>query len=177
MEYSDSELIRGVKSGNNAALDQLIRRWYPQVYRYIFKIVAHEQDAYDLTQDVFVAMLQNIYAFYPWKKFQAWLFTIAHNKCMDYFRIRKRVTSSDAIEWDKPDSSPLPDDIVTVSVTVEKALAQLSAVQREAVLLHYFYQFTAKEISRMTHTPLPTVKSRLSSAKRLLSKSLREDFI
>lgn len=177
VEYSDSELIAGIKSGNKDALDQLIRRWYPRIYGYIFKIVAHEQDAYDITQDVFISMLQNLQAFHPWKKFHSWLFTIAHNKCMDYFRLKKRVTPTDVMDWDKQDPAPLLDDRVTVSVTVEKALTQLSAAQREAVILHYFYQFTAKEISHMTHTPLPTVKSRLSSAKRLLSKLLREGFL
>ena len=52
----------------------------------------------------------------------------------------------------------------------------LTTPQRETVVLHYMYQFTAKEIARMTHTPLPTVKSRITSAKRLLSKFFREGF-
>lgn len=177
MEHRDTELIAGVKSGDKAALDQLVRRWYPQIYGYVFKLVAHEQDAYDITQDVFVAMLQNIHTFYPWRKFQSWLFTIAHNKCMDYFRLQKRVISGEAIDLDKPAPSPSLDDLVTASVSVKNALAQLSAVQREAIILFYFYQFTAKEISHMTHAPLPTVKSRLSSAKRSLAKLLREDFV
>lgn len=177
MEYSDLELVREIKFGNSAALEQLIRRWYPQVYHYIFKMLRHEQDAYDLTQDVFVSMLQNVQTFHPWNKFHNWLFTIAHNKCMDYFRMQKRVIVTDTIEEDKPNPSSRLDDTVTTSVTVEQALTQLSAVQREAIILHYFHQFTAKEISHMTHTPLPTVKSRLTSAKRLLSKLLREDFV
>ena len=75
-----------------------------------------------------------------------------------------------------PDPSPLPDDLIESSLTVEQALNLLSTPQRETVVLHYMYQFTAKEIARMTHTPLPTVKSRITSAKRLLSKFFREGF-
>ena len=60
MEYSDFDLIRGIKSGDRSALDILIRRWYSRIYGYTFKMIGHEQDAYDITQDVFVAVIQNI---------------------------------------------------------------------------------------------------------------------
>lgn len=67
MEYSDFDLIRGIKSGDRSALDILIRRWYPRIYGYIFIMIGHEQDAYDITQDAFVAMIQNIGSYHPWK--------------------------------------------------------------------------------------------------------------
>ena len=85
MKYSDFDLVRGIKSGDKSALDLLIHRWYPRIYGYVFKLIGHEQDSYDVTQDIFIAMMQNIKNYYPWKKFDSWLFTIAHNKCMDFF--------------------------------------------------------------------------------------------
>ena len=57
MEYSDHELVRGIKSGDQSALELLVRRWYPRIYGYVFKLTGHEQDAYDLTHDVFIAMM------------------------------------------------------------------------------------------------------------------------
>ena len=57
-----------------------------------------------------------------------------------------------------------------------KVLDHITAAQREAVLLHYFHQFTVKEIAQMTNTPLPTVKSRLRAARSTLSDDLWEDF-
>ena len=176
MEYSDFELVRGIKNGDKSALDLLVRRWYPRIYRYVFKLVEHEQDAYDITQDVFIAMMQNMKGYYPWKKFDSWIFTIAHNKCMDYFRMQKRIVQENAIEFDHISSVPSLDEAVTISVAVKDALGHLPAIQREAIILHYFQQFTAKEISHMTNTPLPTIKSRLSTAKKTLFKYLREDF-
>ena len=176
MEYSDFELVRGIKNGDKSALDILVRRWYPHIYRYVFKLVAHEQDAYDITQDVFIAVMQNIKSYLPWKKFDGWIFTIAHNKCMDHFRMQKRIGSENTIEFDHLSSVPSFDEAVTLSVAVKDALRHLPAVQREAIILHYFQQFTAKEISHMTNTPLPTIKSRLSTAKKTLFKYLREDF-
>ncbi len=176
MEYSDHELVRGIKSGDKGALELLVRRWYPRIYGYVFKLTGHEQDACDLTQDVFIAMMQSIGSYTPWRKFDSWLFTIAHNKCMDYFRLRRKVVQAEDTVFDRPDSAASLEDIAELSASVKAALEKLPAAQREAVLLHYFHQFTVKEIARMTNTPLPTVKSRLRAARNTLSDKLREDF-
>ena len=105
MEYSDRELVRGIKGGDQSALELLVRRWYPRIYGYLFKLTGHEQDAYDLTQDVFIAMMQSIGSYTPWRKFDSWLFTIAHNKCMDYFRLRRKVVQAENTVFDRPDSA------------------------------------------------------------------------
>lgn len=87
MEYSDYELIQGIRAGDADALEFLVRRWYSKIFGYALKTLENEQDAYDITQEVFLAVLQNIKTIYPWSRFKSWIFTIAHNKCMDYFRV------------------------------------------------------------------------------------------
>ena len=176
MEYSDHELVRGIKGGDQGALELLVRRWYPRIYGYVFKLTGHEQDACDLTQDVFIAMMQSIGGYVPWKPFGSWLFAIAHNKCMDYFRLRRKVIQAEDAAFDCPDSAASLEDIAELSASVKAALEKLPAAQREAVILHYFHQLTAKEIAQMTNTPLPTIKSRLRAARKTLSDALREDF-
>ncbi|MCI8677989.1 MAG: RNA polymerase sigma factor [Lawsonibacter sp.] len=176
MEYSDFDLINGIKNGDKDVLSLLIRRWYPKIYSYCFKMTENEQDAYDITQDVFISVMQNIERFHIWNKFSSWIFTIAHNKCMDYFRLRKKTHSEQVLEAELHVSPPALEDQIAVSDTVEKALARLPGAQRNAIILHYFQQFTYKEIAHMTNTPLPTVKSRLAAAKKTLYKLLWEDF-
>lgn len=176
MEYSDFDLINGIKNGDKDALSMLVRRWYPQIFRYCCKVIGNEQDAYDITQDVFVSVLQNIERFHIWNKFSSWLFTIAHNKCMDYFRMRKKVDSTQETEAGFCTMTSVLEDQIAISNTVEKAILQLPKMQQNVIILHYFQQFTCKEIAQMTSTPLPTIKSRLSVAKKTLSKLLWEDF-
>ena len=69
VEYSDHVLVREIKGEDKGALELLVRRWYPRIYGYVFKLTGHEQDAYDLTQDVFIAMMQSIGSYTPWMKF------------------------------------------------------------------------------------------------------------
>lgn len=176
MEYSDFDLIHGIKSGDADALSLLIRRWYPQIFRYCHKVIGNEQDAYDITQDVFVSVLQNIDRFHIWNKFSSWIFTIAHNKCMDYFRLQKRTSSVQTLETELHAPPPALEEQLAVSDTVERALLRLPKAQRDTIILHYFQQLTCKEIAHMTNKPLSTVKSRLAAAKKTLSKLLWEDF-
>ena len=176
MEYSDFDLIRGIKSGDPDALSLLIRRWYPKIHSYCYKTTENEQDSYDITQDVFISVIQNVDRFHIWNKFSSWIFTIAHSKCMDYFRLQKKTRSVQVLETELHAPQPALEEQIAVSDTVEKALLRLPEAQRDTIILHYFQQFTYKEISRMTNTPLPTVKSRLTAAKKTLSKLLWEDF-
>lgn len=175
MELSDFELVSGIKAGDRSALDSLVRRWYPRICGYAFKMLRNEQDAYDVTQETFAAMMQGIRNYRAGRKFESWLFTIAHNKCMDHLRARKK-ESADGPGDDCPSPEPPLDESVTESVAVRQAVDRLPDSQRETVILRYFHQFSAGEISRMTRTPLPTVKSRLKAAKKLLSEYLREEF-
>ena len=118
MEYSDHELVRGIKGGDKGALELLVRRWYPRIYGYVFKLTGHEQDACDLTQDVFIAMMQSIGSYTPWRKFDSWLFTIAHNKCMDYFRFRQKIVQAEDTMFDRPDPAASLEDMAAVSLAV-----------------------------------------------------------
>ena len=67
MEYSDWELVREIKNGNEDAMELLVRRYYPQVFRYVLQIIESEQDSYDVTQDIFLSVIQNIRGYLPLK--------------------------------------------------------------------------------------------------------------
>lgn len=176
MELSDFELIRGIQHGNQSALDLLVRRWYPRIYGYCVKLTGNEQDSYDLTQDVFVAVLQNLSKYHPWKPFRSWIFTIAHHKCMDHFRMQAHLLPAEYDFSEQEDPLGSPEVQAEITLPVREALARLPEQQQNAVIWHYLYGMTAIEISNMTKTPLPTIKSRLASGKKKLSKELREVF-
>ena len=68
-----------------------------------------------MTQDVFIAMMQSIGSYTPWRKFDSWLFTIAHNKCMDYFRFRQKIVQVEDTMFDRPDPAASLEDMAAVS--------------------------------------------------------------
>lgn len=167
-----------IKSGDSRAMDILVRRWYSRIYGYIFKMLGHEQDAHDVTKDTFLALIQGIKSYRFLNKFQGWIFTIAHNKCMDFFRLQGRISVCHIEDIEDIEGHGIfdVDELLTNLVVAENALDKISVPQREVIILHYFQGFTVREISQMTDTPVPTLKSRLGTAKSNLAKLLREDF-
>lgn len=169
---SDGELIRLIKSGDAEAMEELIRHWYPQVFKYVFSFTENEDDSYDITQEIFLAVIKNIDRYIPWRQFKGWLFSIAHNKTMDYFRMKRKNPSFVPLEDSEP--SYCFEEELTDSMTVNGAVSVLNAALRQVIILHYLYGYTAKQISEMLGTPLPTVKSRIVTARRKLKEILEE---
>ena len=174
MECSDWELVREIKNGNEEAMEILIRRWYPQVFGYVYKIIGREDDSYDVTQEVFLSVIKNIGSYLPLKKFSSWLFTVARNKCLDFFRTNRAVVTTDVGVAEICDVSIPFEGRIVDSVVMDGILSRLTPHQRETVILHYIEGHTAKEIAMATNTPLPTVKSRISASRKILKKLLED---
>jgi RNA polymerase sigma-70 factor (ECF subfamily) len=182
MSVSDENLIRAIKHGDQEAMEQLIHNWYPRIYAYVLRTLRNETDAHDVTQETFLSMIKSIENFKPWGKFQSWLFRIAHNKCMDFFRIRSVINTHTELLHEERLYERVHDGIdietmITNAVMIEEALGKLSIMQREAIVLYYFNGFNSREIAQITETPITTIKSRISAAKKLLAYYLKEELV
>ena len=84
---SEEGLVRQAIEGDQSAFTQLYNKHVDKISRYIYFRVHSKADAEDLTQEVFIEALRAISA-YKWRgvHFASWLFRIAHNQMVDYFR-------------------------------------------------------------------------------------------
>lgn len=171
MSQREDALLRRMADGDEGALEELVDRWYSRIYAYALRTTGREQDAQDVTQETFLAVLRYRKTFVR-RNFQSWLFTIAHHKCVDLFRLQGRLAAAPE-ELDKL-SGPDPSDQVLDRAALEQALDRLPPLQREAAVLHYFHGFTPKEIAAMTDSPLSTVRWRLAAARRAMAEMLKE---
>ena len=82
---TDKRLIRYIlKKGSNQAADELIRRYYDDLYFYLYRQVGNGNDALDLTQEVFIAALKGLSSYDDRKSsFRTWLFRIGTYKVID----------------------------------------------------------------------------------------------
>lgn len=172
MFQSEDALLRRMAAGDEDALEELVDRWYPRIYAYALRTTGQEQDAQDVTQETFLALLRHRKSFVR-KNFQSWLFTIAHHKCVDLFRLQGRLAAvpEELERLSNPDSSGQ----VLDRAVLEQTLERLPPLQREAAVLHYFHGFTPREIAAMTDSPLSTVRWRLTAARRAMAEMLKED--
>ncbi|HEX2099587.1 MAG TPA: sigma-70 family RNA polymerase sigma factor, partial [Candidatus Synoicihabitans sp.] len=86
----DTALVQRAQGGDEAAFGELMRAHYEQVFRLIVGMVRNEQDARELTQDVWVTAWQQLQTFRAEAKLTTWLHTIAVRRAIDHLRKRRR---------------------------------------------------------------------------------------
>ena len=175
----DRALVARVTEGDGGALEALYRRYGRPCYGLARRILADEQFAQDVVQEVFLTVWKDSSRFDASRGgFSTWLLSMTHHKAVDAVRreenLRKRRTSSDVLE-DRVSDGPVVEDEVWSLLRrdrVREALKTLPTAQAEALTLAYFGGYTQREIAGLTETPLGTVKTRMLAGMRKLRDTL-----
>jgi RNA polymerase sigma factor (sigma-70 family) len=173
----DQELIEEILSGSQAAMEVLTRKYYKQIYAFVYRKVGNRETAYDLTQEIFIKMIQRIEMFSSKGKFKNWLYQIAVNHCRDYWRsseykkISRQAELPDTIKSDQK-SVPYIFERKETREQVKQAIHNLPDIQREAIILKYFHHMKIQEIAEVTKANVSTVKSRLKQGLGKIAASL-----
>ncbi len=168
--------VNQARAGEPAAWDALFRRYQLPLYVYVFELAHDEQASLDIVQETFTAAVKHIGGLRDDGKFGSWLFGIAHQKIIQFWRKRggKEILFDEILE--SPDEfENSPDDLLIrreQEAEFMNLLNQLPLPQRSVLLLHFVEDFSLEEIARVTETQLGTVKSRMHYAKKALRKLL-----
>lgn len=170
--------VAEARAGNVEAWESLFRRYRLPLYVYVFELVRDEQTSLDLVQETFLNAFRHIASLRDDEKFGSWLFSIAHQKCIQQWRRRDR----EAELREELANAPTAGDETPLDLLIReeqeakfmRLLEKLPWPQRSALLLHFVEDFSLEEIARITNTQVGTVKSRLHYAKRALRKLLGE---
>lgn len=168
MEWDDSVVT--IAEGK-MSFEEIYNRYYLSVYLYLFKRLQHQQDAEDLTNDVFVACYKNFWRYDPERASLAtWIFVIASNRLKNYYRAQKNVASLDDMEGDEPAAVDDLEHAVLLEEArgmIREALRNLSEQQRKIVLMRYFNGMNSTEIGAKMGLTSGNVRVLLS---RILAK-------
>jgi RNA polymerase sigma-70 factor (ECF subfamily) len=192
---AETELIARCRRGESAAWDELFDCHYAAVGRFVFQLGRDftPEDAEEICQEAFLAVIKNIDSFQGGCQFQTWLFRIAANKAGD-FRERQlaakrgggrpplSLQAEDAVTGltlDPPSPLPAP-DLALLNVEqaslVHLALEHLGQPCREIIELRYFADLSYDEISQALELNAKTVSSRLSKCLDRLEVIARKIF-
>jgi RNA polymerase sigma-70 factor, ECF subfamily len=178
----DAKLMLRYRDGDADAFLALYARHKGPLYRYLLRQVRNAGAAADLFQDVWSRLVATRSRYEARAKFATFLFHIAHNCTVDFFRhdlrLGRAARPDDADAESREPEVPeyqRPDGIAEFAEQQSAVLAALSSLpqeQREAFLLHEETGLTIEEIARVTDVGVETAKSRLRYAIRKLKKSL-----
>lgn len=141
---------------------------YDNLYRYCYFKVHRRELAEDITQETMLRFLENRDSIGPGKDI-AYLYTVARNLCVDAYRQRKEAP----LDEEAADSQG--EEAMLTRISVHMALAQLSATDRELLLLRYGNGVGVSDISRLYGISRFAVYRRLRQAQQQLKAALREE--
>jgi RNA polymerase sigma-70 factor, ECF subfamily len=140
-EFDEVGVVEAAKRGEQEALSALYEHYFPKVYRYAATRLATTEDAEDVTEEIFLRIIDNIGSF-AWRglPFGAWVFRIARNEIVSHVRRQKVRGNIAPLSEFIPDHSPdhtLVVEMELTMVTVRKAMERLPEAQRQVVSLRF----------------------------------------
>lgn len=171
---SDEQLMTRYAAGEMKAFEELYQRYKGPLYRYLQRQLQEPATVNDLYQGCWEKLINGRNQFRSGVPFRAWLFRIAHNHLVDYFRAQRPEVPMPVYEL--VSSQPTPDDFTDQdahSIRFDAALRDLPEVQRNTLMLRFETGLGLEEIGKITGVERETVKSRLRYATSKLKKGLK----
>lgn len=170
-KQSDEDLVKGIVSSNDTLLFEILYDRYAMlVYNKCFGFAKDEDEAKDLTQDVFLKLFVKLASFKGTSKFSTWLYSFTYNHCVNYVtRNTAKKFEKQAVDYkDIENLSDVENDDSFLDMKVDKlkiALELISPEEKMILLLKYQDFLSIKELVGVLGIGESAVKMRLKRAK------------
>jgi len=153
------ELVGRAKKYDSEALSKLAEHFYPKIYRYVAYKVQNREDVEDITSEVFVRMVKSLKN--QKGSFPSWLYRIASNLIIDYYRKNARKKEVPFIEEIEEHSKVATNetDAILLKDSLDKAIGKLTDDQRQVILLKFIEGYTNEEIADIMGKTVGAVKA------------------
>lgn len=181
----DSQIVNKVLDGEIELFSVIVERYHLKVYSLCMGFVHHQEDAEDITQDIFASVFTSLFSFKGNSQFSTWLYRIAVNTTYSFLRQKRRRETVfffglfNVVEEEYRHSisqSDEPDDILNkkqIYKIIFKAIDSLPDNQRKAFVLSKYDDLPQREIASIMEISEEAVESLLQRAKRNLQKKLK----
>ncbi|MFA5173255.1 MAG: RNA polymerase sigma factor [Candidatus Paceibacterota bacterium] len=179
MIEKEENLIRQACAGKRESFGELYDFHQPRIYRFIFLKVGNREESEDITHQVFLSAWQNIKSFRIKEvPFSSWLYKIAKNKVIDYYRSKKPVSSFESMDENAIESSSFPELLAEKSMELERirnAMAKITEEQQDVLIMRFVEDLPIKEVALALDKSIGAVKLIQFRAVNKLKKILKEE--
>ena len=145
-------LIKKAKNGEAAAFGELYDEYLAKIYRFVFFKVGRKQDAEDVTHQVFMSAWANMKSYdYRGLPFSSWLYRMALNAVIDFYRTRKSNERLETVAEEKFAVEPRLAEQIDRDLelkTVKTALQKLEPDQQSVLIMKFVDDLSNKEIAQ-----------------------------
>ncbi len=175
MVDDERALVTRAARGDSQAFAGLYDRFVEKIYKYVYYRVGTVVQAEELTSQVFLKAWESIRG-YRWteRPFAAWLYRIAHNLVIDYFRTHRPLVSIDELPLSDENLVDL-DDVVqqhSDADMLRKAITHLTDDQQQVIVLKFLEGYSTEEIARMMGKDAGAIRALQHRALAALQKML-----
>lgn len=138
-------------AGKTEAFGLLYDHYQPKIYRFIYLKVSHREEAEDLTHQVFLSAFEKISGFKiktP-ASFSGWVYSIARNKVIDHYRVKKNAVDIETVQILEPKDSK--EDIMDAAMEIEKArqaVRKLKPIEQDVIIMRFIEELSPKETAK-----------------------------
>ncbi len=179
------------KKGDREAFEKLVKMHEKFVYATVYFDVKNKDDAYDISQEIFIRVYRSLSSFRADSAFSSWLYRICKNSTYDFLRKSGKNNALSISElgaeddegkqqsFDIPDTSESsnPSDAAEkneLKEVVQKAISKLSNEHKAVIILRDIEGYSYSDIANLLGIEEGTVKSRISRARDILKKLLHD---
>lgn len=180
----NSEMLLGLviraKKGHEEALTSIYNLYFEKIYRFIYYRVGHKEIAEDLAEDVFLKAFSKISGITEDGAFEGWLYQIARNKVIDYYRDKKQTVALEDIENTLEYESNIVDvlELKEQQKIFLKLLKELAPEQQKVIKLKFLENLANSQIGTMlgkSEGAIRVIQHRAISRLQELIKKLLKD--
>ena len=172
---TDAELVARTRAGDADAFGALVSRYYDACRRFAYHMLGDRSDADDVVQETLMRAYRAIERYDERDQFRGWLFRILTNQCRNALTARGRRTRrfvQDNVALEQAHAPAVGLQLGAEHASLARALAQLDALQREAILLKYAEGLEYTEMAAITGVGESALKMRVKRGSEKLRAML-----
>jgi RNA polymerase sigma-70 factor (ECF subfamily) len=180
VEVDESACLKNAQAGDSQAFTHIVELYQRPVFNLCYRMLGNSQDAEDAAQETFLRAYLSLKRYDSNRAFSTWLLSIAAHYCID--QIRKRRFSVISIEDLPVPDLPEPSTGIETNLSrkeeqlrIRSVLNSLDPVDRAAMIMYYWYDFSYDEICQSLTLTMSALKSRLHRARHAMAEKWLEE--
>jgi RNA polymerase sigma-70 factor (ECF subfamily) len=178
LQYDDHYCLLKMSGGDEHSFNLIFERYRNQLFAYLFKVTKSRETAEEIVLDVFIKLWHGREAATEIENLEAFLFRVAHNKAIDFFRAAKRNPTMQQEIWDlitEAISNETADKKLldkNLEDLVQSAVDQLSPQRRKVYYLRNSEDLSYGEIAQQLNLSSNTVRNHLAASVQFIREFL-----
>ena len=153
---------------NEEKVEDLIRRYYSDIYKYCFFHLGNRETAEDITQEVFLKFLKSLDSYREYGKLKNYLYVVAKNTIRDFQRKKYEITEEPGVEASCDGAL----DNIPLQIDIWREIQMLDPLDKELIILRYYQNFKVKDIAQIVNIPPSTVGYKIKKIEKILKNRL-----